>query len=330
MNSTATILRDCPLCGAPGGNAAPFWQKGELRVVRCADCGMVFVNPAPAAMAQGAFYDAEGAAYYLLCDKLESDYAEVRFERELRLFRRFCARGAVLDVGCSTGAFLFQLQTRWPGDYEVLGTDASGPALDYAASRGVPVARGAFLELDFGERRFDAITFWAVLEHLAEPRRFLERARALLAPGGLCFALVPNLRSLALRWLGARSRTVYPQHLNYFDARTLAELGRRAGFEPVAVRFTHFNPVAHWQDWRRGGGPVPETERAALLRRTTAWKQSPWMRPARWVYRAAESALAAFGVADNVIVVFRKSETGAPTAGPHPPAAARTGANERR
>lgn len=314
MNSTATIARDCPLCGEPGAGPAPFWQKDTLRVVRCGRCGMVFVNPAPAAMAQGAFYDTEAAAYYLSPDKLESDYADVRFERELRLFRRFCPRGAVLDVGCSTGAFLFQLQKRWPGDYTLLGCDASGPALDYAASRGVPVARGAFLELDFGERRFDAITFWAVLEHLAEPRWFLERARALLEPGGVCFALVPNLRSLALRWLGARSRTVYPQHLNYFEARTLAELGRRAGLEPLAARFMHFNPVAHWQDWRRGGRSVPAAERAALLRRTTAWKQSPWTLPARWVYRAAESALAALGLADNVAMVFRKMASSAASA----------------
>jgi SAM-dependent methyltransferase len=306
MNSSALVGRDCPLCGAPGANAGLFWQKGSLRVVRCANCRMVFANPVPAALAEGAFYDTEVAGYYLSPAKLESDYADVRYERELRLFRRFCLRGAVLDVGCSTGAFLFQLQKRWPEDYTLLGTDASGPALDYAASRGVPVVRGSFLELNLGEGRFDAITFWAVLEHLAEPGRFLERAHALLRPGGVCFVLVPNLRSLALRWLGARSRTVYPQHLNYFDARTLAELGRRARLEPVAVRYTHFNPLAHWQDWRRGGRPVSEAERAALLRRTTDWKKSPWMRPVRWAYRALETALAAGGLADNLAIVFAK------------------------
>jgi 2-polyprenyl-3-methyl-5-hydroxy-6-metoxy-1,4-benzoquinol methylase len=307
MNATLRIPRNCPLCGAPGADATPFWQKDDLRVGRCARCSMVFVTPAPAAMVQGDFYDTEAAAYYLSPAKLESDYSDVRFERELRLFRRFCPRGAVLDVGCSTGAFLFQLQKRWPGDYTPLGTDACDPALDHAASRGVPVARGSFLALDFGGRRFDAITFWAVLEHLAEPRRFLERAQTLLVPGGLCFALVPNLRSLALRVLGPRSRSVYEQHLNYFSAETLRALGRRAGLEPIAVRFMHFNPVAHWQDWRRGGRPASDAERAELLRRTTAWKQSAWTRPARWVYNAVEAALAACGLADNVAMVFRNT-----------------------
>ncbi len=306
MNEPELIARDCPLCGEPGARSSLLWQKNGLRVVRCEACGMAFVNPAPAAMVRGAFYQTEAAAYYLSEAKLRSDYAPVRFERELRLFRRFCAGGSVLDVGCGTGAFLFQLQQRWPGRYTVLGSDVSGPALDYAASRGVPVARGMFLELDLGAERFDAITFWAVLEHVAEPRRFLERARALLRPGGVCIALVPNRRSLALRWLGARSRSVYAQHLNYFDAPALVALGRRAGLAPLAIRFLHFNPIAHWQDWRRGGRPVPEIERAELLRRTTAWKQSRWMRPARWIYRGIESVLAALGLADNVAVVFRK------------------------
>jgi SAM-dependent methyltransferase len=266
---------------------------------------MVYANPVPAAMASGEFYDAAGNDYYLSPAKLESDYAVVRFERELRLFRQFCPRGAVLDVGCSSGAFLFQLTRRWPGDYEALGTDVSGAPLDYAASRGVPVARGNFLELDFGGRAFDAVTFWAVIEHLAEPKQFLDRAAEVLKPGGHCFVLVPNLRSLALRWLGARYRYVYPQHLNYFTTQTLARLGEPR-FEIVATRFTHFNPVVIWQDWRGGGREVSNAERAGLLRRTTACKQSPWLKPVKWLYALAEKTLGSLGLADNLVLILRR------------------------
>lgn len=268
---------------------------------------MVFANPMPGAMASGEFYDNEGATYYLLPAKLESDYADVRFERELKLFREFCPRGAVLDVGCGSGAFLFQLQKRWPGEYQNFGTDVSGPPLDYATSRGVPVVRGNFLEQDFGGRAFDAVMFWAVIEHLAEPKRFLEKTHALLQPGGLCFVLVPNFKSLAVRWLGARYRYVYEQHLNYFTARTLTALCRPK-FEVVATRFTHFNPLVLWQDWRGGGREVSNAERGELLKRTTALKQKPGMKPVKWAYGLAEKSLAAFGLADNLVLVLRKRE----------------------
>lgn len=302
--SDAPLHRPCPVCAS--SNSRACWQKGELHLVRCTNCGMVYASPAPVSMASGKFYNTEGADYYLSPAKLESDYAEVRFERELKLFRQFCTRGAVLDVGCGSGAFLFQLKKRWPRDYEILGTDVSGAPLDHAESRGVPVVRGDFLSHDFAGKQFDAVTFWAVIEHLAEPKRFLEKANAALRPGGLCFVLVPNLRSLPVRLLGAKYRYVYAQHLNYFSATTLAWLGSTTGFEVVATRFTHFNPVVIWQDWRGGGREVSNAERGELLKRTTAYKQKTWMKPAKAVYQLAEQSLAITGITDNVAVVLRK------------------------
>jgi len=299
------LNRACPVCG--GGKYIPHWQKTECRFVRCRDCGMVYANPAPAMMASGEYYDSAAAEYYLSPAKLESDYADVRFERELSLVRKFCARGSVLDVGCSSGAFLFRLSKRWPGHYEVLGADVSGPPLNYAESRGVPVARGDFLQLDLSASgRFDAVTFWAVIEHLSEPRRFLEKTHALLKPGGFCFVLVPNLNSLAVRFLGAKYRYVYPQHLNYFSAQTLKRLCAGIGFTPIATRFTHFNPLVIWQDWQGGGRNVSNQERGELLKRTTSYKQKVWLKPVKWLYAVAEKSLAVLGLTDNVAVVLRK------------------------
>jgi hypothetical protein len=80
---------------------------------------MVYANPVDEKLVTGEYYDQLANPFYLSPNKLESDYSPVRFERELKLFRRFCRRGSVFDVGCSTGAFLYQLKTRFPGDYEV-------------------------------------------------------------------------------------------------------------------------------------------------------------------------------------------------------------------
>jgi 2-polyprenyl-3-methyl-5-hydroxy-6-metoxy-1,4-benzoquinol methylase len=279
-------------------------QKGELQLVRCRRCRMIYANPVPAEFASGEYYDRAGGDYYLSPAKLESDYAAVRFERELRLFRRHCQGGAVLDVGCSSGAFLFQLNQRFPGRYQVLGTDVSGPPLDYAESHGVAVMRGSFLEQDFGGRQFDAVTFWAVLEHLAEPQEFLVKAASVLKPSGLCFVLVPNMESLAGRLLGARYRYVYPQHLNYFTTVTLRKLVEER-FSVIESRSTHFNPVVIWQDWRGGGREVSNRERAQLLQRTTAYKQKPWLRPVKALYGLAERTLGVLNLADNLVVVLR-------------------------
>lgn len=275
---------------------------------------MLFANPVPAGYASGAYYDGAGTDYYLTPDKLGSDYADVRFERELRTFRKHCARGRVLDVGCSSGAFLFQVKRRWGADYSVLGTDASGPALDHAESQGVAVRRGDFVSLDLPGGSFDAVTFWAVLEHLAAPRAFVARAWNLLAPGGTLFALVPNLRSLAVRLLGLRYRYFYPQHLNYFTRGTFLRMFREtlsardsSGFTVLDCRTTHFNPVVIWQDWWQKGREVSNAERGELLRRTTALKRSGILLPLRAGYRVSEALLRAGGLADNLALVIRKN-----------------------
>lgn len=305
--ATARVWRRCPLCNEGGGD--PAFEKGVLRVARCARCAMLFANPVDAEFVSGTFYDRLAAPFYLSPDKLESDYAPVRFNREISLFRRHCQQGDVLDIGCSTGAFLHQLTARFPSRYTTLGMDVAGPALDHAAAQGVPVLRGSFLEHDFAGQRFDAVTFWAVLEHLDQPRAFLTKAASLLKPGGHCFILVPNLRSLAFGMLGTRYRYIMPEHLNYFAPDTLRRfVAQEPRLELVTLRSTHFNPVVLWQDRRRNTVRVPDAERAALLKRTTAWKQNPWLAPVRILYAGLERVLGAAHLADNLVVVLcRKS-----------------------
>ena len=268
---------------------------------------MLFANPVEAQLVGGEFYVQRAAPYYLSPDKLESDYAPVRFQRELKLLRRYCRHGAVLDVGCSTGAFLYQLGQRYGSEYERLGTDVVEPALDYAGSRGVPVLRGSFLDHDFAGRRFDAVTFWAVLEHLNEPRRFLAKAASLLAPGGHCFVLVPNMNSLAVRLLGKRYRYITPEHVNYFTAATLKRMGvREPHLKLIEMKSTHFNPVVIWQDWRQQRNAVPDAERASLLKRTISWKSKPLLAPVRFAYQAIEGFLGRLRLADNLVAILQR------------------------
>jgi 2-polyprenyl-3-methyl-5-hydroxy-6-metoxy-1,4-benzoquinol methylase len=301
MSNSSRLHRTCPLCEATV--ASPFLQKKDLALVRCKNCAMIYANPVPAEMA-GEFYNNLGLPFYLSPEKLESDYASVRFERELRLFQKFCPQGTVLDVGCSTGAFLFQLKAH--GNYQVTGTDISKPALDYARSRNLEIISNSFLDHNFGETRFDAITFWAVIEHLLDPKKFLSKAAALLKSGGHCFILVPNMKSLAVRLLGAKYRYIFPQHVNYFTEKTFQEFSLQENFKMVAHGSMHFNPIVIWQDCRSQGEFVPDEQRAALLKRTTAYKQNPFLKPVKFFYRATEKLLGSLKLADNLFIVLCK------------------------
>ncbi len=269
---------------------------------------MVYANPIEQGWATGLFYDQLATPYYLSPDKVESDYSPVRFERELKLFRRFCPQGSVLDVGCSTGAFLFQVKSRFGSEYDVTGIDVAGPALDYAEQKGARILRESFLSLAKEKHRFAAITFWAVMEHLDRPKEFLIKAAELLAPTGVCFILVPNMQSLAVRLLGAKYRYIFPQHLNYFTLNTLKRFVAAAPqLQLVHTCGTHFNPLVMWQDWKGAGEFVADEARARLLRKTTAFKRNPMLWPLKLALAATEALLDRLNLSDNIVVVLRKT-----------------------
>lgn len=268
---------------------------------------MRYASPVDAELVNGDFYGHLAEPYYLSPEKIAGDYAEVRFARERRIFRRHCPRGRVLDVGCSTGGFLHSLNRLFPGDYDVLGMDVAGPVLDHAESMGVQVVREPFLETSLETSSFDAVTFWAVLEHLADPRASLTKAASLVKAGGHCIVLVPNLGSLAIRILGPRYRYVMTEHLNYFSRHTLRRLTQEIPeFIVVGLHSTHFNPVVLWQDWRFPFDRVPDAERAKLLSRTTRWKQNTALTPARWIYSGVEWFLGKLDLADNLVIVLQR------------------------
>lgn len=270
---------------------------------------MQFANPVASDFLTGGFYDEEAAPYYLSPEKLAGDFAPTRFEREIRLVRAHCRGGALLDVGCNTGAFLHQLQLRHPGEYKLHGVDVSGPALAHATKLGLSVSSGPLEKQSFPESSFSAVTFWAVLEHLGDPLQHLRIAARLLKSGGHAFVLVPNHASLVSRLLGARYRYVMPEHLNYFTAHTLRRLIEAVReFELVAIGTSHFNPVVLWQDWRRPRLAVPPMERAQLLARTNRWKRHKALLPIRGCYQAAQWFLRQVGWADNLTAVIRRRD----------------------
>ena len=295
--------RCCPVCREP--KRETIGTKGDLVLLRCVVCGMTYLDPSVSRLADDRYYDAGGSSFYLNAGKLQADYSPVRFERELRAFRRQVTSGRVLDVGCSTGGFLHELGARFPGQYETWGTDVSTEPVNHAASQGINVWRDDFLRLqrtDLGS--FQAITFWAVLEHLLEPRAFLEQAARMLDPDGFCFILVPNQRSLATRMLGVKYRYILLEHVNYFAEPNLRRLCQDQ-FEVVEATSSHFNPVVILQDAMGRGRPVPREQRIALLKQTTTLKQNRWLAPFRPLYYGLEALLARWFLADNLLFVLK-------------------------
>ena len=141
----------------------------------------------------------------------------LRFVRELALAHFGRETGAVrpfeglrlLDIGCG-GGLLSEPMTRL--GFAVTGVDASernvGVARLHAEEGGLSVDyRCATAEslLEAGERPFDLVLNMEVIEHVADPGRYLRDTARLVAPGGAMVVATLNrtLKSLALAKVGA-------------------------------------------------------------------------------------------------------------------------------
>lgn len=107
--------------------------------------------------------------------------------------------GRVLDVGSGYGSFVLLARSR---GFDAIGTEIAPYEIDYARRRAAAELTGIDPSAVFHDRgifnsaldsqRFDAITFWNVLEHVSDIDGILMRAAALLLPGGAVYIVCPN------------------------------------------------------------------------------------------------------------------------------------------
>lgn len=221
----------CPICRSDDAkflfdrlDHTHYVTQDRFSLVRCRRCKMVYVNPRPDAIEIESFYPADFydtgiTAERLLEEKQGALEARARLLSPLR-------PGRLLDIGCQKGEFLFWMQRK---GWEVQGIEFSKTPPNMF---GMPIQYGRIECAALQPKSFNAITLWAVLEHVHDPVAALGQVSNLLAPGGRAFALVPNFRSLPARVM--RHDDV-PRHLMMFTPATL----RRAA-ELVGLRVRRF------------------------------------------------------------------------------------------
>ncbi len=137
----------------------------------------------------------------------------------------------VLEIGCGHGFTLARLEAR----YETWGVDISDYAVRQAAQF-APRSRCLVADVDQGfppeltPGSFDLVMAKYVFEHLRDPALALQRAAALLRPGGTLFISMPYTESLGAHLKGADwYARKDPTHCSLLSRDTWLELLGAAG-----------------------------------------------------------------------------------------------------
>lgn len=230
MNATP----NCPVCGAA---STPSFYAGEHRMFRCCACFLAFVYPTPSLSYLADFYSryhmvlAQGGGYELREDRMSAD-----FPTKVELIQRnLAAKNArVLDVGCGKGYFVKACVDQ---GINAEGIDLSDTAINYAQNvLGVKASCARIEDAKDQIGIYDAITFWATIEHLPDPLSTLRSIHKALKPGGLFFLDT----GIGHDWLdrllpGANQWYDPPQHLFVFSADSIRIALTKAGFEVEKV-----------------------------------------------------------------------------------------------
>jgi 2-polyprenyl-3-methyl-5-hydroxy-6-metoxy-1,4-benzoquinol methylase len=246
------IVSTCPVCGGGrsfvhidgddeeltlAGVGSSRTKLSHGRILRCRDCRFAFRRFRPSGSELAALYrDADVRIYE---DELPYRARTALTYRRI-VTRSFRTPGSILDVGCASGLFLKAMAD---AGWDVYGVEPSVEqfrlARETLGSRGTVV--NTTLERAGFDRRFDAVTFWDVLEHMPEPVAFLSLCASLLAPGGRVFFTVPNLDSWAARLMKGRWPMLLAEPLNHFNPSSARLCARRAG-----LRVESFGRRAVW------------------------------------------------------------------------------------
>jgi SAM-dependent methyltransferase len=180
-------------------------------------------------------------AYHRLISAAGHDSPDFRWGFRKEAISKYKQSGSLLDLGCSSGAFLEYMGSE---AWKLFGIEMSDETAQAARDRtGAVVFTGNILDAPFPRESFDVITCFDVLEHLYEPRQIMARVAQWLKPGGVFYVLVPNIDSAESNvfrsyWHGLE----LPRHLFHFSPQSLQALAATAGLATESLE-TRRNPA---------------------------------------------------------------------------------------
>lgn len=228
-----------------------------FRVVKCSDCGLVYLNPRPDISELSTIYPSDYYAYHLSQKANENtDSLLYKARRHVYLSRleralSACGGGAalrVLDIGCADGRALNWYKQVRSAKVETFGVDFDEKAVELARRSGHTVYAGRFEEADIPQSYFDLVVATHVIEHVADPKSFAKRAFEVLKPGGVFLVETPNIEAADARLFKNRHWGGYhfPRHWIFYSPTTLKKLIEECGF---TVQETQFHPAPAFWNW---------------------------------------------------------------------------------
>jgi 2-polyprenyl-3-methyl-5-hydroxy-6-metoxy-1,4-benzoquinol methylase len=222
---------ECPICNSHKYNHKMTLDYFEYR--ECDRCKSIYNSPRLKGEVLNLMYESgEYKTYFVKLtipsQSLRKDVIDVRKFKQVSSF--FDVPGSILDVGCGSGSFL---KVCGENGWKAYGVDPSESAVRIARLKYQIEIEQNYFESYETDKRFECITFWGQLEHLADPMRGLEKAVGLLKNGGVIAFEVPSADCFLMKYLENNKFSPY----RYIESARHVIFFSRASIDKICTAF---------------------------------------------------------------------------------------------
>lgn len=225
-------ITECPICNSTDlakiYNCVDYTVSHEtFSIVECPICELLITSPRPDESLLGNYYLSETYISHTgksinLIDKvylLVRNYT-LKWKVGLISQEQSSVAASVLDYGCGTGEFLNKCKKK---GWKISGIEPSDTARQKATAL---LNHSIYENLEtIPEIKFDVITLWHVLEHVANLDTVVQKLRSLLKPTGTIIIAVPNHKSFDSKHYKENWAALdVPRHLWHFSYTSMSRL----------------------------------------------------------------------------------------------------------
>lgn len=238
----------CPICNEnneellmePVNTHGSHWISEErFRLVTCRTCGLVYINPRPAAEEISNYYNSGYYASNNRCKSYFEGFLSRYFLSKRNKIISFKKEGGrILDVGCGSGDFIFSLSAS-NKQWDVYGVEPNmeGYNLGKLKVRG-HIFNKELPDCKFPNNYFDVVTMWHSLEHIYDPQQLLKEINRILKNDGVLIVAIPNSKSIGFKvskefWFHLDA----PRHLYHYNEATIEKLLNKNEFKITNIQF---------------------------------------------------------------------------------------------
>lgn len=234
------VAASCPACGR--GEHSPAFEKWGFRYVLCNHCQTLYMRPRPSPQVMDSYYsNSENYRYWAehIFPASEAARREKIHRPWLERVLGYCQRhaishGVLVEVGAGFGTFA-SLATESGKFEKVVAVEPTPEMARACQDRNVAVINKRIEDITDEIEFADVVVAFETIEHLFEPRQFLNQCARLMRPGGLLVLSCPNGQGFDIALLGPLSLAIDPEHVNLFNPGSLSLLVEACGFEVLEV-----------------------------------------------------------------------------------------------